>query len=281
VTVSLLAGMGWNGDAQGDSLTGIEHLVGSAFNDTLIGDNGWNALTGGGGADALYGKGGDDNLNGGAGADYLHGGDGIDLANYMDSPGGVTVNLATGATAGGDAQGDVLVAIENVQGSSFADTITGSAGDNLLAGWKGNDVINGGAGADIIDGGGGQDSLTGGSGADTFVFYDLSQWGGQGAQASSPAGNPDWIWDFKQAEGDKIDLSEMDANWTVGADQDFIFIGAGQFTGTAGELRFEKLPNAVFGKWTSVSADTDGDGAADFQVLCAGWINFTANDFVL
>ena len=280
MTVSLLAGMGWNGDAQGDSLTGIEHLVGSAFNDTLVGDNGWNALTGGGGADWLYGKGGNDNLNGRRRRRLSSWRRRHRPGELYGQPGRRDGELGDRRRRRGEAQGDVLVAIENVQGSSFGDTITGNAGDNLLAGWEGNDVINGGAGADIIDGGGGQDSLTGGSGADTFLFSE-SIAGRATAQAPSPAGNPDWIWDFKKAEGDKIDLSAMDANSTVGGEQDFIFIDAGQFTGTAGELRFEKLPNVAFGKWTGVSADIDGDGAADFQTLCAGWINFTASDFVL
>jgi hypothetical protein len=86
-------------------------------------------------------------------------------------------------------------------------------------------------------------------------------------------GKADWIIDFSHAEGDKIDLSAMDANPADGSDQDFSFISASNFTGTAGELRFEKLPDGVFGKWTSVSADTNGDGAADFEILFASWIN--------
>ena len=38
MTVDLSAGMGANGDAAGDALSGIENLAGSAFDDTLTGD---------------------------------------------------------------------------------------------------------------------------------------------------------------------------------------------------------------------------------------------------
>ncbi|KAB2858781.1 MAG: calcium-binding protein, partial [Bauldia sp.] len=55
VTVSLLSGAGSGGDAQGDTLVSIENLIGSAFADTLIGNDGDNVLDGRAGADALNG----------------------------------------------------------------------------------------------------------------------------------------------------------------------------------------------------------------------------------
>ena len=69
VSVNLLTGLGSGGDAQGDILGGIENIVGSAFNDTLTGDNGGNALDGRSGNDTLNGGAGSDTLTGGAGAD--------------------------------------------------------------------------------------------------------------------------------------------------------------------------------------------------------------------
>ena len=69
VSVNLLTGLGSGGDAQGDILGGIENIVGSAFNDTLTGDNGGNALDGRSGNDTLLGGAGSDTLTGGAGAD--------------------------------------------------------------------------------------------------------------------------------------------------------------------------------------------------------------------
>src|SRR5262249_59000726 len=61
-------------DAAGDTYILIEGLVGSAFDDTLIGTAGWgaeghNSLEGGAGNDTLIGLGGDDDYDGGAGDD--------------------------------------------------------------------------------------------------------------------------------------------------------------------------------------------------------------------
>ncbi|OWJ55820.1 calcium-binding protein, partial [Inquilinus limosus] len=114
-------GTGSGGDAQGDALSGIENLIGSAFNDTLTGDAGANVLNGGNGNDTLQGRGGADTLTGGAGTD---------TASYAASAAAVVVNLLNGTGTGGDAQGDTLAAIENTTGSAFNDTLTGNAGVN-------------------------------------------------------------------------------------------------------------------------------------------------------
>src|SRR3546814_15995539 len=67
VTVDLTTGTGLGGDAQGDTLSGIENLTGSNYDDTLTGDGGNNSLTGGTGNDTLNGEGGNDTLTGGGG----------------------------------------------------------------------------------------------------------------------------------------------------------------------------------------------------------------------
>lgn len=175
VNVNLTIGMGSGGDAQGDTLTSIERLVGSAFDDTLTGNAGANQLdggdgndflSGGAGADTLIGGGGNDTLVGGATEDSLVGGDGIDTADYSASAAAVNVNLATGAGSGGDAAGDTLTGIEYAIGSAFADTITGSAGENFLWGGAGNDAIYGGDSNDTLHGGSGSDTLYGGEDLD-------------------------------------------------------------------------------------------------------------------
>ncbi len=68
------------GEAEGDTLTGIEHLTGSSFNDILAGDGENNTINGEGGDDTLYGgpEGGDDIMNGGDGDDRIFGGKGDD-----------------------------------------------------------------------------------------------------------------------------------------------------------------------------------------------------------
>ncbi|MCQ0988718.1 beta strand repeat-containing protein [Jiella marina] len=132
VDVSLARGTGIGGDAQGDTLTGIENLVGSARGDVLTGDAGDNVLAG---------------L---AGGDELNGGEGSDTVDYSASGSGITVDLAAGTVAGGHAEGDTLTDIENVIGSDNADDITGDATDNVIEGGAGGDTLSGGDGTDTL-----------------------------------------------------------------------------------------------------------------------------------
>jgi Ca2+-binding RTX toxin-like protein len=79
VSLLLAAPQAGGGDAAGDVLLNIENLAGSAFGDTLTGNNSANFLSGSGGVDSLSGGGGADTLEGGAGADTLLGSSGADL----------------------------------------------------------------------------------------------------------------------------------------------------------------------------------------------------------
>jgi Ca2+-binding RTX toxin-like protein len=134
VTVRLWNGTGSGGDAEGDILSGIENLAGSAFDDTLVGDAAGNHLRGGGGADALWGNDGDDTLEGGAGATFSRGRAGP-IGPAMPPPStGVTVRLWAGDGFGGDAEGDTLRGIENLLGSAVADTLVGSGARTLFGG---------------------------------------------------------------------------------------------------------------------------------------------------
>jgi Ca2+-binding RTX toxin-like protein len=70
VTVSLATTAAQNTVGAGiDTLSNVENLLGSNFNDSLTGNGGNNALSGGSGADTLTGGGGADTLTGGAGVD--------------------------------------------------------------------------------------------------------------------------------------------------------------------------------------------------------------------
>jgi Ca2+-binding RTX toxin-like protein len=159
VYVELVSGLIFNGDAQGDTLTGIENLSGSAHNDVLVGDAGVNRLLGNNGNDSLVG------LEGG---DLIAGGKGIDTAAYASSFEAVTIDLAANLVSGGDANGDILSSIENLIGSDFFDVLTGNAETNVLSGLDGRDLISGGAGDDELSGGGEIDELQGGGGADVL-----------------------------------------------------------------------------------------------------------------
>jgi Ca2+-binding RTX toxin-like protein len=76
-----------------DTLTGIENLVGTAWNDVLTGDSGNNSLDGGtGGFDILNGGGGDDTLKGDLGNSTLDGGAGMDTAVFSRSRSSYTIS---------------------------------------------------------------------------------------------------------------------------------------------------------------------------------------------
>ena len=86
-----------------DTLTNIEALSGTKFDDTLTGDDADNWLWGNNtdpfsniliNNDTLIGNGGDDLLQAGLGDNYLDGGAGTDTAYFEWTSGGVTVSLA-------------------------------------------------------------------------------------------------------------------------------------------------------------------------------------------
>ncbi|MFJ7282280.1 retention module-containing protein [Pseudomonas sp. NPDC099000] len=84
VTVDLSLATAQNtGGAGTDTLTAIENLTGSNFNDSLTGDNLSNVITGGLGDDILKGGGGDDFLIGGLGNNTLTGGAGADTFQWL------------------------------------------------------------------------------------------------------------------------------------------------------------------------------------------------------
>ncbi|MEF8756335.1 MAG: DUF4347 domain-containing protein [Accumulibacter sp.] len=167
VSISLaLAGAQATGGSGSDTLMSIEHLIGSNQDDSLAGDGNANRLEGGNGNDTLAGGAGNDTLSGSAGSD---------TASYADAASGVSVSLTIAAPqATGGSGTDTLIAIENLGGSTWDDTLRGDANANRLDGGQGNDFLDGGAGNDTLDGGAGNDRLWGGSGADSLIGGDGS-----------------------------------------------------------------------------------------------------------
>ncbi|MGV3555286.1 MAG: Ig-like domain-containing protein [Croceibacterium sp.] len=166
------AGAQSGGDAEGDTLVGIENVTGSVHDDTLSGDEGDNRLDALGGNNALYGRGGDDVLVSGDGTDTLDGGAGED---NLSSGGGDDILrggadndvLAAGDGADqlfGDDGNDILSA------GSGNDRLEGGAGNDQLIAGDGDDVLFGDAGEDVLVGEGGDDSLAGGADADSYFF---------------------------------------------------------------------------------------------------------------
>ena len=127
------------------------------------------------------------------------------------------------------------------------------------------DTLVGGAGDDWFWGGLGGDTITGGDGGDLF-YYETA------AQSSESAA--DLITDF--ADGDRIDVSKLDADARTPGNQAFHL---GATPGYAGDivLAFD----AGTGR-TSVSLYVDGDAVADMLIYLAGdHTTLSAADFIL
>lgn len=285
-------------------------LGGGSGDDTITGLGGNDALFGNTGSDVLLGGDGNDTLEGGAGADRLFGGAGNDLLR------GDLINTTGNDTLVGEDGDDWLDAGSGndwLDGGSGTDTLYGGLGGDSLRGGNGDDllfgdvysdrtheitvdatdtvtvyedVLLGGAGNDTLVGGYGADLMDGGTGVDYFSIRNLSE---------STLDAPDVIINFNGstvaekalqglasyatigAEGDRIDVSDIDAiASTSSANDAFAFIGTAAFS-AAGQLRYQTV-----GSVTQIEGEVTGDGVADFRVqVNITNYSFTIFDFVL
>ncbi|MGV1831214.1 beta strand repeat-containing protein [Agrobacterium vitis] len=233
---------------------------------TLTGDSGNNTLTGTSSDDTISGLAGDDILNGGdgndtligkAGADVLIGGSGSDTASYAGSV-AVNVDLKTGITSGGDAVGDTFDSIENLTGSSNADTLTGDDGDNVINGGGGNDTLDGGKGADTLQAGGGSDTVT-------YVNSDAAV----NVSVSVVDGHTTGSGSGGDAQGDTY----LDIAYVVGSQYDDRFSGKGRAYDFAGGLG-----NDTYEIATATITVTEAQNAGNDTVLAS--VNYTLSDYV-
>ena len=253
VTIDLQAGTASGGHAEGDTLTGIQEVRGSDFDDRLTGDAGSNSF------------------EGRAGADVLDGGDGWDRASYWNSDAGVTVDLAAGTAQGGHAEGDTLTGIERVAGSRHADHLIGDDGNNWLDGGAGADTLNGGAGNDWLVGGAGADALDGGAdwdsasyrGSDAGVTVNLATGTGQGGHAEG-----DTLTGIEAVQG-----SDHDDTLTGDDGNNFLRGGAGADSLTGGDNNDNLKGGAGADTLTGGDGDDwlEGTEGADTLTGGAGW----------
>ena len=233
-----------------------------AGNDTIAVSTFKSKYFGDGGKDTFFSVGQQNTFNGGSGIDsisYLP----RDDDNVVGGT-GVSIDLGAGLAQTGSSRFEKLVSIENASGTNVRDVIFGSKGANVLNGLRGDDDIAGRAGKDMLVGGLGQDVLRGDGGGDRFDFN---------LKTESVAGaSRDVILDFTRNEGDRIDLRDIDASTKQGGNQAFKFIGGSEFSGKAGQLRFDD---------GIVSADINGDRAADFSIDVRGPSTMFSGDFLL
>jgi len=237
--------------------------------------NGNDRLTGTPGNDSFVGLAGNDTINGSAGADTMNGGLGNDVY-AVDNIGDIVIEASTLATEIDKVNSSISYTLKaNVENLTLTDTTaingTGNALNNLLVGNSGANVLNGGAGDDTLIGGAGKDVLTGGTGADIFKFNAV-------AESGITDTSRDTINAFKAGQGDKIDLSAIDANTAIAGNNTFSAptVG-GVFSGVfakPGELFFDKTAHILY-------ANNDADSAADFSISISGVSTLSATDFVL
>jgi Ca2+-binding RTX toxin-like protein len=265
------------------ALNGSDSITGSLYDDYLMGYDG---------NDAIFGNSGKDILDGGLGTNTaVYSGY---KSSYTVSKNGSTYSIS-GGIDGTDTLNNIqylqfadgVVAIDSVlpppapiiqpvvsstpitQNSTEKVSTVPSAGNDLLTGTIKNDKISGLLGDDTLIGGLGADQLQGHKGADIFKFNDINETG-------LTAQTRDIITDFKHGDGDKIDLSAIDANEKSTGDQAFTFISGAVFTKTnaAGQLRFDATSHTLYGS-------TNADNKPEFSIQLNGVSSLVAADFVL
>ena len=173
---------------QGDTRSLIENAIGGSGNDSLIGNQRNNVLTGNSGDDIFFYTGGFDKFHGNAKgtkgdtADFSLSSVGVTITPVVSStttrlPNGQSVTIVVNDSSPlADTSGNAYHAsylneigltrivemhgIENITGSSLADTITGNLGNNIIKAGGGVDLVFYKGGFDNIDGGGNTDTIS-------------------------------------------------------------------------------------------------------------------------
>ncbi|HZH26986.1 MAG TPA: hypothetical protein VEY95_07380 [Azospirillaceae bacterium] len=218
VHVNLAEGRGLRADAEGDRLSGIERVVGSAFDDHLIGQetvNAWGTYF-----DAARYLAANEDLRTKFGTDFGAATRHWETAGHLEARHGAMMVggsiLAAGAgndTVHGGGHNDYLLGgtgNDRVHGQGGHDWLYGEAGSDTLDGGDHGDRLYGGEGDDTLDGGSGDDRLYGGLGSDTVYGghgYDLFL--GTAAELIK-----DHIQDF--ARGDRLVVLDQDLSHLYG-----------------------------------------------------------------
>jgi Ca2+-binding RTX toxin-like protein len=280
---------GWKNTDELYGLLGNDTLDGQGGDDVLYGGYGKDILLGGAGNDVLYGEQSNDSILGGAGNDYLDGGLGLDTMNGGEGNDTYLIDNPKDVVIDGNGIETILIPvymnfvlpnnIERVRltgnedisatGNSLNNTLTGNEGENSLNGAIGNDTINAGSGDDTLTGGSGKDIMSGGVGSDVFSFQSVTESDIVNANAF------DMIKDFNLSEGDKINLSAIDAKSGGTANDSFSFYSSAPKTAGASSN------GAVWFSNGFLFASNDTDIQAEFKVAMKGISNISASNIIL
>jgi Ca2+-binding RTX toxin-like protein len=154
--------------------------------------------------------------------------------------------------------------------------VWGQGGNDLLMGGDFADILGGGSGQDTIFGGGGADTLTGstradvvsgGAGNDLFRFATAPESVGDTIVASDETRAFEGAG---AAGGDRIDVSSIDANWSLAGNQAFVF-------GSSHELG--RLWAVDVGDVTHIRGNINGDAAPEFDLAIDDGAGVHASDY--
>ena len=258
VSVDLLAGKGVGGFAEGDSFWSVEDILGSAGDDVLAGNGAYNTI------DGWLGN---DTIRGGAGGDLLDGGEGVDWLSYS-APTPASSSIWAPARRSAVTRRATRSAISRI-----------CAGRNTVTGFPATPPAMCSRAIRV--------STSCSAAAATICLSAAPAATGCGAtrapiaSISTPSKTltreaRDVIRDFHHAEGDLIDLSDIDASTLLAGDQAFAFIATSAFTGVAGELRYETAGGSA-----TIFGDVDGDSLSDFAVALDAVASLAASDFIV
>lgn len=168
VGVSFASDLATQGDAEGDTFSGFENLLGSAHADFLVGNDDNNTINGNGDRDQIYGNGGNDRLVISDTPDVVNGGGGT---NFLFLMGTGSVSLTS----------DNFAAIETIYIRNDVDLdmsgvttgtriVSQTSADVEIIGTSGADRIQVSRGSNIIEGGAGGDKIIASGRDNTFHF---------------------------------------------------------------------------------------------------------------
>jgi Ca2+-binding RTX toxin-like protein len=262
VTVNLETNVNTGGEAEGDTLTNIEMVMGSQGNDSLTGDAGDNVLFGSAGDDIINGGAGNDVLGGDAGTDIINGGLGDDelilqgLLENDDYNGGggddVYIFDSTSRWAQGPVTGAATLRAssgtldfslfgfavsidlglqdvpQNVGNNLFLTlvgdflNVVGTPFGDTITGNSQANDLQGGDGDDTLDGGLGLDFLNGGNGNDSVVNYQATD-----AHVNIENGQPEAQAPVPEGVAPLVLFENSDLVVTLDAQGDLVFIWQG------------------------------------------------------
>lgn len=191
---------------------------------------------------------------------------GLDVMTAAGSLGSVAIDLRNATLGAGAGSGGFVSRISGAyKGFTIAYNSTGGCIIENAIGSRYGDRITGNAVANVLRGRGGRDVLKGLGGADRFVYRTL-------AESRPGAASRDVITDFRPQDGDKIDLSIIDANATKAGNQRFSYIGGRRFSGTPGEARYSG---------NLLKVNVNRDRLADLEIALKGVSAISQNQLLL